>query len=1357
MKQLISALIVLLFLGVSNLSAQKSRSVRQALEKFNEVFNSKDSLLTDSMLRAAYHVIREEQNAKVKERDSAFLTSFYMRIADFAERRNRFLEAGRLYKQAFPIYKTKRYETEMTRCFSKYLFCYERYFKYRVKNTNGQEKDTSVFVFNRQDTTMWLSTFATRINKTRKKGDTIYVAIKAGKSHGVFEDARLDVFTTFDTFSDINRPSKLGGRGRITRVYDNTSTGYIVKTSGFTDDFYLEDCWTVQAKVPAENANGVYINMALNNIKFRSYDKERYFIQGPGNLNIDPVITDSFMRRVLLQELKDAEAYYSGFNKELFDSKIEKGRFKGKSFREVVEMATDFDIWAFLDFVNSYPARYINKDTGFSFVEVYLTWIINDCVSGKDEIGVVKKLISLNEVEIASRPKVWKGYYQELTNGDSLVWDYVYNTWPDQPKERVKVYLRMRDFAKKTGMNKQYVFYTERVMRDYSSMSDYKNLSVFCDELLKLQTDPEKRKITYFFKGAALNGLEEPASAVRYYDSALQIDSAFYWAIGQKGWAQTKMMSLYDAMKNCYQAYMYDSTVQWTTINLAHVYLLQGSKPEAYRLYDKALANSTAESDFYSGMIGDFDYFLKKGIQVTEFRNIRSKLIAEFEKNYRFKLRSDSIMEKAKALKDKENYTGAIEVFKSGLNEEYKVTPVRWDIVRKYNRWIGYCHYKKKEYAASVKYYTEGSEITLSKGLGDDLLISDYDDMATLSDYLNDSIRQIEYTGRKNALETALDEKREKKRLFALIVGSVQNEINDTRAEQDARDMADLLKSGSSMQFESVKIEMLTGAKCTPENLLAVIDTIIRQAKEQDVFVFYYAGNAARGLKSERLVMRGGSIEFKTLSTYMELINAGRQVHIMDCNALNWRDLYTKQQFSLLNNPKKSLMLAAYKNSRIENRSDKNGLLTHALRQAYQTESRHGSISAISWLASSVSGLHTADQLFPLEMLAYGHDFTVGKFKVQFTGTDTTPPVIELPGARKTRGEPISLVSPQSIRSGTITDQNRIVEATANGIPLTISATGRFDLPAELHDKERIEIYAKDEFGNQRTEVFQVLYDNNPVASEGTRYAYLIASDAYKFWSPLSNPIFDAKAIGKLLRDYYGYKVEIDSNLSKEQIEAKLYQIRTHSYKSRDQLLVFFAGHGVYDSIRQGSYVCVDSRPVAEDKLFNSYIRHREIVEMLDGTNCKNVFLVMDVCFGGKMFDKQQRNRFININDGHGKSPEEMINQYLDIPCRQFLTSGGNNYVSDGTPGAHSPFASRFIRALEDGASDPSKKFITASDVMDYLRNMATIGNDYKSFPRYGSFGGNENGEFVLPVMRRMSAPVKSRENAAQNAGGVRN
>jgi hypothetical protein len=250
------------------------------------------------------------------------------------------------------------------------------------------------------------------------------------------------------------------------------------------------------------------------------------------------------------------------------------------------------------------------------------------------------------------------------------------------------------------------------------------------------------------------------------------------------------------------------------------------------------------------------------------------------------------------------------------------------------------------------------------------------------------------------------------------------------------------------------------------------------------------------------------------------------------------------------------------------------------------------------------------------------------------------------------------------------------------------------------------------------------------------RYAYLFASTEYTYWDDLSNPIFDAKKIGELLENYFGYQVKIIENPKRHEVTEKLDQIRRFKFKPNDQLLVFFAGHGLYDTAWGGYYVCPDSKKPENDPFYDTYFKQQQIADLLDGCGAGNVFLVMDVCFGGKMFDKVDRHEYRSVNDGNEMTADEYIKRQMEIKCRQFLTSGGNNYVEDGVAGSHSPFAGRFIIALEDAAT--GKDYVSASEVMDYLRTMKTLGNDKKSFPRYGFFGGDKDGEYVLKVVRKM-------------------
>lgn len=1344
----------------SVLHAQNSKQAKKALAAYNELRAGKDSLLTDSLIALADRVINEEISLKPESRDTVFLAGFCRKMGHFLLDNAYYKKAGLYSLLAAGYYRTQQKTKEAGECLSRYLAAYEFYFHFKTKYANDPNLDTGFFRAQSLDTTVWLSTRAIRLKQSSKRRDTVYVTIQAGRMQNVIKGGRLDMFSTFDTFKSIDRRSVLAARGRITAVFDNTSNGYVVREKGYGDTMFENDAWTVQVRAAKSACRSVISSMAQNNIKIRDHLKSKYFIQGPGNLTVPAGKWDDILVHSLLQELHDAEAYYTAWRADLFSETVKEGRFRGYTYRDVVNASTVFDIRAFLDFVNSYPAKYINRyytddngyeRTGWSFVEVYLTWVINDCVTGNDEKMILEKLLSLTSAEIKTRPAVWKGYYKSLTNADSQIVAYVYDRYPDDPARRMEVYQKIREFATITGLGKTYEFFTQRVMWAHFSANEYDKMIPLCDELLQRLQDQNERKVTYFYKGAALNGKEKPADAIIYYDSALLIDPDFYWASGQKGWSLTKMMNLTEAMPMCKKAFEADSSATWTVINLGHVYLLQGDRNEAYRLYEKALGNTTSESDFYTGMIGDFNYFLKKGVQVREFTAIKQELTTKFISQYLHKLRSDSLFDRAATLRNNNRYSEAVALYKQSLAEELKVEPRRWDQVRLKNRWVAYTCYKNKDYQQSLTYYQAAADVSVSRGLGEDLIVSDYDDIGNIYNWLGDTIRELEYQSRKTAIQTALDEKREKRRLFAVVAACGTNGKNDRKADQDAQDFLKALNSGSSLQFESTHTQLLLTGNCTPAGLIQAIDTVIMKAREHDVFVFYFAGHATRDLKSERLVLNGGQMEFQTLVNSLALVSAGKQLHVADCNALSWRDWYTRKNFPVLNNPSKSLVFMGYKSVRIEEPAEPNAVLTKALLSSYQSNATSGMVTAVSWLSEAMVTLSGNQQLYPMELLSYGHDFNIGRHKVRLEGIDKTPPVIDLPGARKTRGENISLVTRQSARSGTITDQSRVVLATANGIPLVLASTGRFEMPALLTGAEKVVIYAKDEFGNETTESFQILKDDNPVSSEGTKYAYLIASDQYKYWSPLSNPVFDAVAIGNILREYYGYKVEIDSNLGQEQILEKLDQIRRTPYKAKDQLFVFIAGHGVYDSIRQGSYVCVDSRPLKEDKFFSTYIKHKDIVEYLDGTSCKNVFLVMDVCFGGKMFDKQEIRRALWINDGYSKSAEEYIKQQLDIPCRQFLTSGGNDYVSDGTPGAHSPFASRLIKSLEDGTTDPAKSFVTASEIMDYLRTMRTVGNDQKSYPRFGSFGGSENGEFVLPVMKKMVAPGKAASDKEAN------
>jgi len=251
----------------------------------------------------------------------------------------------------------------------------------------------------------------------------------------------------------------------------------------------------------------------------------------------------------------------------------------------------------------------------------------------------------------------------------------------------------------------------------------------------------------------------------------------------------------------------------------------------------------------------------------------------------------------------------------------------------------------------------------------------------------------------------------------------------------------------------------------------------------------------------------------------------------------------------------------------------------------------------------------------------------------------------------------------------------------------------------------------------------------SPVSAEdstrGTTYALLFASNVYDYYADLVNPVLDAQTIATEMGENYGVKSEVILNPTLSETAGVIRQYASRTYKPKDNLLVFFAGHGIYDEVfREGYVISKDSK--MDDLGKTSYLSHSNLRTMINNINCPHIFLVMDVCFGGT-FDPHMaaahRGAAVQYAD---ISTEEFVARKLKYKTRLYLTSGGKEYVPDGRPGFHSPFARRFIESLrhyggEDGV-------LTTSEILQFVEKV-------NPQPRFGEFGDNEPGsDFILVV-----------------------
>jgi len=243
---------------------------------------------------------------------------------------------------------------------------------------------------------------------------------------------------------------------------------------------------------------------------------------------------------------------------------------------------------------------------------------------------------------------------------------------------------------------------------------------------------------------------------------------------------------------------------------------------------------------------------------------------------------------------------------------------------------------------------------------------------------------------------------------------------------------------------------------------------------------------------------------------------------------------------------------------------------------------------------------------------------------------------------------------------------------------------------------------------------------DNALALDRKDYALLFSTDKYDNWNDLVNPVEDAHAIAKELREKYGFIVEVIENPLLEDIWNKLREYSEKKFSPQDQLMVFFAGHGHFDETFGEGYV-VARNSLVNDPSRNSYLSHNRLRGVIDNIPCSHILLAMDVCFGGTLDPVIARHRG---QVALTATTNEILARKWSYKARKYLTSGGKEYVSDGIAGKHSPFAETLLECLQGrGGSDG---LLTLSEIQAVMEKL-------KQLPRFGSFGSDEKqGDFVF-------------------------
>uniref|UniRef100_UPI0040497B22 caspase family protein n=1 Tax=Fulvivirga sp. TaxID=1931237 RepID=UPI0040497B22 len=211
----------------------------------------------------------------------------------------------------------------------------------------------------------------------------------------------------------------------------------------------------------------------------------------------------------------------------------------------------------------------------------------------------------------------------------------------------------------------------------------------------------------------------------------------------------------------------------------------------------------------------------------------------------------------------------------------------------------------------------------------------------------------------------------------------------------------------------------------------------------------------------------------------------------------------------------------------------------------------------------------------------------------------------------------------------------------------------------------------------------------------------------------LAQPINDAEKLIDALTTYYTFEKE-NITFLKNPTRSNLidaFDKLANTVKERDNLLIFYAGHGIWDDqLNQGFWLPSDASKVSKSQwLSNGTIR-----DYIRAIKSKHTLLIADACFGGSIL----KERAVSMN---GKAMLEMYKR----PSRKAMTSGALSTVPD---------QSVFIKYLVKNLAYNQAPLLSTEQVFSDFKFSVINNSETGQVPQYGaiSLAGDEGGDFIF-------------------------
>jgi tetratricopeptide (TPR) repeat protein len=339
--------------------------------------------------------------------------------------------------------------------------------------------------------------------------------------------------------------------------------------------------------------------------------------------------------------------------------------------------------------------------------------------------------------------------------------------------------------------------------------------------------------------------------------------------------------------------------------------------------------------------------------------------------------------------------------------------------------------------------------------------------------------------------------------------------------------------------------------------------------------------------------------------------------------------------------------------------------------------------------------------------------------------TDKTPPQILITEPGVSRGLKVTSAGSEIMVRGKAQDASGLKSVTLNGKEVFSKEEGDFWGAVSLvNGVNKITVVATDLAGNRAEYVFDAerkesiakVEDIVPVErKEGKNYAMLIASQNYDDSSipSLENPIPDAVRLKMILKNSYNFSQDniltlfnpVRSDFRKKFLEL------TELLKPEDNLIIFYAGHGIWvEKEKKGYWLLTD----ANRSDVNTWLPNKDVLDLIAEVPSRHTLLITDACFSGSVF----KTRSI------GADAPAAVREMSEKISRVAITSGNDTEVPD---------ESVFMKYLVKALSENKEKYLTAQK-MFINQIIEAVMEESKTEPRYGTLesAGHVGGDYIF-------------------------